>query len=86
MKLRQKLTRRHAKELLSQQEGVIYKSQFLPASHASGKRPSLLIQPADYIRLHHNRILNEDFVYKPRTDAMSSGFQLSLNGLSIRNL
>ena len=83
MKLRQKLTRRQAKKLLPQQEGVIYKSQFLTESHASGKTSSLLIPPADYIRLHNNGILNDDFVYKPGTDVINPDFQHSLNGLSI---
>lgn len=83
MKLRQKFTRVNTKELLSQQENVIYKPQFLTESHVSGKTPSLLIQLADDARLHYNRILNNEFAYKPDTDVISPDFQRSLNCPSI---
>ena len=83
MKLAQILTWMQVKELLPQQEEVIYKSRFLNESLASGKTPSLLIQLKDYIWLSHNRILNDEFVYKAGTDVINSDFQHSFNGLSV---
>jgi len=82
MKLRQKLTRIQAKELKPQQD-VIYKPQFLTEAHASRKTPSLLIKLTDSIRLNHNRILNDEFVYKADTGVISPDFQRSFKSLSI---
>ena len=79
MKLRQKLARMQAKQC-----GLFYKPQFLTESNASWNASSLLVQFADRISHHHNRILNDDpHIYKQTTDVIVPDFQRSLNYLSI---
>lgn len=90
MKLRHKSSRIQAAE--SQQQGsVLYKPQFLTES---GKAPFLVMQLPDYIRLNHNRILNNDSsICEVDTDTINPDYQRSLScllinlgGTSIRSL
>jgi len=85
MKLRQKSSRIHAGESQPQQWNVLYKPQFLTEFNFSGKAPILVMQLADYIRLNHNRILNDDSgIYdEVDTDTINPDYQRSLNCLLI---
>jgi len=86
MKLRQKLTRMQANELQPEQEDILYKPKLLTQSNACRKASSLLMQFADHIWLHQNRILKDNFhSYKPGTGIIGPRCQSSLNCLSINS-